>query len=631
MRTTIGLVLAISTAIGVGIGCSAGTDHTFDTGGGGPGGDNSSTTTGPGSGGSVPAGTLTIKPNPIDVTIKGADVATPITTTSNTDGDVTTAANYVLDDPTLATVSGGKVVVKANVDHGGKTVIHASYGPNGIQSGTADLIVHAHGVDIVDPSAPMNPGTYFGVGGGAAPSWVYPFDRTMLPRNQPELAFQLQGTGNAQAYRIRLEGQYFSRDIYFGPTKCAGSNCTFQLSDVDWTSVAHAFAGQDVKATVSASAGPNGPAGDSAPIQLSFSPEDVLGGVYYWSTTITGIYRVPLGAKTATTFIQNGNEFGCAGCHAVSRDGKKVALEFGSADGVGGGIVDGANGTQYIVQPPNAGQWNLQSFSPDGKMLIVNWMRHAKVIDATTGQLLFDVPDNLVGGGGIAQPEWSPDGKSIVFTRYPADGNGDEWFANNTGDIMTMPFNNGQFGAPQMIVQSKTNQEYHFYPSWTPDSKWIVFNTGTVPCGGFGGGGCNNYDAQNTRLRMVQAMGGAMPIDLTRATHALSSTTNWPRVAPFIQAKGSLVFFTFSSKFPYGFKGQGGNPQLWMAAIDLAKAQANPADDPSYAPFWLTFQNPMESNHLATWTESVNCNDNTDCPGGFHCDMGNCVSDEVPK
>jgi hypothetical protein len=624
------LALSVASAAALAFGCSAG---GIDGGGGG-GGEGGSGPTGPGSGAGVPTGQLTIKPNPIDVTVNGADVSVPLTVTSNTDGDITTAAKYTLDDATLGTVSGGKFVVSKAVTHGGKTVLHAAYGPTDNQTGQADVIVHAHGQDIVDPSAPMNPGTYFGVGGGAAPTWVYPFDKTMLPRNQPELTFQAQAASGAQVYRLRLEGQYFSQDVYFGASKCSGAQCMFQPSDADWQSLSYAFAGQDVKATISASPGPGMPSGDGMPITISFSPEDVLGGVYYWSTTITGIYRVPIGAKKATQFIQHGNTFGCAGCHAVSRDGKKVALEFGSADGIGGGVVDGANGQQYIIQPPSAGQWNLQSFSPDGTMLIVNWMHHCKIIDSSTGKMLFDVPDNLVGGSGMAQPEWSPDGKSIVFIRYPSGGSGDEWNANNVGDLMIMPFNNGAFGAPEMILASKPGQEYHFYPSWTPDSKWIVFNTGTVPCNG-GGGSCNNYNAQNTRLRLIQAIGGSTPIELGRATHAMGSTTNWPRVAPFVQKSGSLVFFTFSSKFPYGFlSGQGGfngTPQLWMAAIDLAKAQANPAEDPSYAPYWLTFQNLNESNHLATWTESVQCHDNTDCPGGFHCEMGQCVSDDVPK
>jgi WD40-like Beta Propeller Repeat len=618
------LNLLLCVVLGLLLGCSATSDGNDE-----PAGGSTQSATGGNPGGDPIPGSLTITPNPISVTINGADQAVAFVVVSSSDGDVTSTAMLTLDDPTLATVTSGALVFSKNLTGGGKTTLRGTYRG---QVGSAEVNVAVKAQDIIDPSAPPNPVDYFDNGdGGPAPSWVYPFSQTMLPRNQPELNFQFNGVAAAQAYRIRIDGPTYSQNIYLGPALCAGgTQCALQLGDMDWTAIAHSLAGTDATLTLSASAGPEAPSGSAPPHSLSFSPEDVEGGLYYWSTTITGIYRVPLGAKTATPFITNGNEFGCSGCHAVSRDGKKVALEFGSADGTGGGIVDGANGQSYIVTPPAAGQWNLQTFSPDGTMLMVNWQGHARVIDSTTGAELFDVPEAIVGGR-LAQPEWSPDGTSIVFVRFPADGSGAEWMATNTGDIMVMPFNGGLFGPPQMIVQSIPNNEYHFYPSWTPDSKWIVFNTGTVPCGGFGGSGCNTYDPQNTRLRLVPAQPGQAPVELIRATHAMGQSTNWPRAAPFIQQDGNLIFFTFSSRFPYGFVTQGTSPQIWMAAVNLRDAEQNPNEDPSYAPFWMTFQNPAESNHLATWTTTVVCVDNDDCPDGFLCSNGKCEPEDVPE
>ncbi len=130
---------------------------------------------------------------------------------------------------------------------------------------------------------------------------------------------------------------------------------------------------------------------------------------------------------------------------------------------------------------------------------------------------------------------------------------------------------------------------------------------------------------------MVRATAGSTPIELISATHAMNAGTNWPRSAPFIQQNGNLMFFTFSSYVPYGFISQGTQPQIWMAAIDLSIAQNQPGADPSYSPFWLTFQKTNESNHLATWTKSVACTDSTECPSGFACISGECVKEEVPK
>lgn len=568
-------------------------------------------------------GYLTISPNPIQVVLTSMDQTIRVTVRSSTYGDVTRKASWALSDPHLGFVSQGVLTLRGGSASGSKATLTATYG---IQKGSATLNIKIIGADIVDPTAPANAADYFSSGdGGSKPSWVYPFDGTMLPRNQGQMNLQWSGPGNAQVYRVHIDSDTMTQDIYVGAGACPGGQCRFQPPDDRWAAVARSIAGTQATVILTASTGQGQPTGSADPLTLSFSPEDVKGGLYYWSTTITGIYRVPLGAKSAQVFINRGNEFGCAGCHAVSRDGKKVALEFGSADGVGGGVVDGANGTKYIIKPPNSGQWNLQTFSPKGDMLLVNWMGHAKVLNADTGALLFDVPDNIVGGR-LAQPEWSPDGESIVFVRFPAEGSGAEWIASNTGDIMIMPWNGGMFGPPQMIVPSQSNKEYHFYPSWTPDSRWIIFNTGKVPCGGFGGaGGCNTYDASNTVLRIVRAEPGHTPIDLQRAMHQGNSSTNWPRCAPFMQDGGKLIFFTFSAKYPYGYVKQGGNPQVWMAGVDLDKAENQPDQDPSYAPFWLPFQNANENNHLGTWTTDVACNSKSDCPSEFDCVGGMCV------
>ncbi len=447
--------------------CSAGTgDATGGAGGTGPGSGGSSGT-------AIPDGSLTLSPNPIQVDVNGADVSVGLTAKSSTDGDVTSRTVFSLVDTKLGSFNGATLTVPGTIKYGGKTQIGGAFGP---QSGAADLLVNLHAPDIVDPSAPPNVAGWFGNGdGGTAPSWAYPFDHTMIPRNQPELNFQWVAAPGAGAYKLHFQGATYQRDVYLGPGVCSGgTQCEFQLTDADWADVASGLAGGDVTVSVSASASPTSPSG-SASIKLAFSPEDVKGGVYYWSTTITGIYRVPLGAKTASVFIQSGNSYNCAGCHAVSPDGKKVAMEFGSAEGIGGGVVAGDNGQQYIVSPGGgAGQWNLQTFSPDGTKLLVNWHGALRLIDSTTGALISTVPQSLLGGSyGFAQPEWSPDGQSIVFVRMPA--NDLEWNASDTGDIMVMPYNGGSFGTPEMIVPK--GSDVHFYPTWTPDSNWIVFDS----------------------------------------------------------------------------------------------------------------------------------------------------------
>ena len=553
-------------------------------------------------------GMLYITPNPIDLVADGTEQRIQLSVRSSTYGDVTKKVSWSLSDPSVGAVDKTRGMLIVRGGRGGRSALYATYG---VQNGSATLNVKAKGPDLVDASAPPNAKDFFdGPSGGPAPSWVYPFATTMLPRNLGQMNLQWNAASGAMVYRVRIDSPTYSRDLYVGSTACPAGQCRLQPPDAEWDKMAQAMAGTDVKVTLSASAGIGQPVG-SVDLAVSISPEDVKGGLYYWSTSIRGVYRVPLGAKTAQVFINNGNEYGCAGCHAVSRDGKKVALEFGSANGTGGGVVDGTDGKKYIIKPPMAGQWNLQTFSPKGDMLIVNWQKRGRVIDSTSGAKLYDMPEQL------AQPEWSPDGESIVYVRYPAGGGGDEWNASNIGDIVVMPFNGGAFGAATTIVAAQPGSEYHFYPSWTPDSKWIIFNT----CKG---SSCNTYDPRNTVLRIVRATAGSKPIALAQAGHQMSSGTNWPRVAPFVQ-NGKLIFFTFSARFPYGFVKTNQNPQIWMAGVDLDKAENKPDEDPSFAPFWLPSQNPNENNHLGTWTTDVVCVVDDQCPSELKCIMGSCV------
>jgi hypothetical protein len=208
----------------------------------------------------------------------------------------------------------------------------------------------------------------------------------------------------------------------------------------------------------------------------------------------------------------------------------------------------------------------------------------------------------------------------------PAPGVGGDWNLHQTGAILVMPYNNGAFGMAETVVPSVYQNTYNFYPTWSPDSKWIVFATTDFP-------GMSNtispvdqsasYDQADARLRMVRATGGT-PIELLQATHQMNRTSTWPKFAPFVQDSGNLVFITFNSRFAYGFVVPDRSvPQLWMSAIDLSVAAVGA--DPSYSPFWLPFQDSTSGNHSAIWTEQVVCTVPTDCPTGFTCTNNMCV------
>ena len=146
------------------------------------------------------------------------------------------------------------------------------------------------------------------------------------------------------------------------------------------------------------------------------------------------------------------------------------------------------------------------------------------------------------------------------------------------------------------------NTEYHFYPAWSPDSRWLVFASARVADGPPPPGGCLPVYGQNAaRLRLVEAVPGATPVELTNATHAPLQNANQPRFLPVLLrpgARGGLAFISFDSRQAYGVLDDR-KLHLWMAAVRLDDAAPG---DPSYAPFWMPFQETGTMSIGAIWT-----------------------------
>lgn len=142
----------------------------------------------------------------------------------------------------------------------------------------------------------------------------------------------------------------------------------------------------------------------------------------------------------------------------------------------------------------------------------------------------------------------------------------------------------------------------NFYPSWSPDGQWILFNQ-TAPATGL-----TSYNNGNASLFVVKSDGSAPPVALTTANNALGLTNSWGRWAPFQQTVGAnadpIYWITVSSKRNFGVRLVNlARPQIWMTPFFPDRATA--ATDPSVEAFRLPFQNIESSNHIAQWTERV--------------------------
>ncbi len=667
---------------------------------GGPGG--------PGSDGGPPAiGSLSI--DPADVTLDLVMGAAPPTASftvtqhaADGDHDVTGQCTFTLADTTLGVMNGA--VFTAGTAHGGTTSLVANL--NGaIAQANIHVKVHATfstpdctGCTFPAPGAPAC---------GAAntqPNVVYPLDGVLLPPNMDIITIQwMPGNGNTQ-FEVDLSNA--ATDVKIN-TKCAptvdtrsqmSGGCKLDLTNAMWTFVAGSNKGGDpVKVTVQGTSDGTCAAPGANSVAMSFSEDDVAGGIYYWKSTVSAmgtggqIWRKAFGDQTAEEQITGVGGIGgtCNGCHSLSRDGLRMVINSDDADSddeytdVKSGLVD--VGKKAFVNPMDPqGPPGFQTFNPDHTLFLgTNGLGNGKSIAgngfggggggitiASNQFFLWDGNSAMLSNPNFAtgsstatqrvtQPDWSADGKNVVFiapasvaTWTGAHGNPNDDDHVTGGSLWMMPYlGTGMFGPPAELLHSMGENNY--YPGYSPDGGFIVFNRVDMqPAPDFP----NNDSFSNPKARVwvLPTAAGATPIDCAALNGSGDLSNSWPRWSPFIQTyKGSkLLWVTFSSTRDYGLlvrnaapvNGQaqvqcyppdsaespGGThgtpfpancrqPQLWMAAINLTTAEVMGTVDPSSPPFWLPFQDITTHNHTAQWTSTVVT---TPPPDGGTCLMG---------
>jgi hypothetical protein len=496
----------------------------------------------------------------------------------------------------------------------------------------------------VDPAIPDAPGQFGGPAGdpAGAPSIVYPLDGAMHPINIGDITFQWKrGDDGNRVFRIRLDDGAQSYDFY---VPCTVASCLYTLPAHGWLAIAYAHPDKQLMATVAATDGAGGAVFTSPAIAVRFTPEPVTGGLYYWTATSTGgtTYRLPFGASQGSPFIVPSsptNPLTCSGCHSVSRDGRMIS--FAATNMPSSCFLTTAPTTapaaptiapDASTSTPKGTPARFTTLNADGSRALVTTNGHIQVYETVNGQPL-DIGDTdalFPAGKLVTHPEWSPSGLRVAFTLYSSTAPDDR---PTDGEIVTLELDpaTGQASSLRHIVlMSDTDGLFHFYPSWSPDEHWLVMAAAPK--------GTSAYAVPTARLRLAsadidnQTCPSATCFDLARASQGTSVSSTWPKLSPFSQVSGELLFVTFSSKIDYGFAlvNSGANgadrAQLWMAAIDLRTA-TNGAD-PSLPPFWLPFQDITETNHLPFWTNVVACSQDgisyASCGAGEVCEAGAC-------
>jgi Tol biopolymer transport system component len=462
------------------------------------------------------------------------------------------------------------------------------------------------------------------------PQLVYPNSGALLPPNLGRLEVHFRpGAGNT-LFEIAFANQVTDVKIY---ARCAlpmNGGCIYQPDATTWAWIAETNRGGDklaIRVRGTDDAGTAVGASQDA-VEISFAQDDIEGGLYYWrigKTGDTAIMRYDFGATTAQTQAEKfvGTEMTggtCVGCHALSRDGTKLVAEAGGQRDGRLLLLDVAarrpmvpfastpkaiftawspDGTQYVGSDETSGDWNLRFY------------------DGSTGALLGNLAGTGTQANPTSHPDWSPDGNSIAYVKV---GRANTLQMFGKGAIMAVSRSGAGWGAPVEIVPAKSGWN-HYYPAWSPDSQFLVYNESKCNSGDFGDE-CDADTNPTATLYAVKPQAGATPIALARANaggvldgNNSALTNSYPKWSPFVfqrvagEASSRLMWITFASRRKFGLRDlpqsdRGGDGTLlWMAAIDPDKV--NDGTDPSFTAFVLPFQDYDTSNHIAQWTTKI--------------------------
>lgn len=272
----------------------------------------------------------------------------------------------------------------------------------------------------------------------------------------------------------------------------------------------------------------------SGRINFSFSPDSVGASVFYRA--------VPLPFSYALKNVQKiewymGNVNGekprkildnvpvCANCHSFSKDNSQFAMDIDYANDKGSYIISNMEDTIKLTNDKII-TWNdyrkedgeltfglLSQISPDGRYVVstvkdrsifvpVDNLEYSQLFFPIKGIIavydrekkkFFELPGACDKNLVQSNPNWSPDGKEIMFTRssryYSASTesgqsvtikpeDADDFISRKKGfkfDLYRLDFNLGAGGKAIPVPGASGNGFSNFFARYSPDGKWIVF------------------------------------------------------------------------------------------------------------------------------------------------------------
>jgi hypothetical protein len=578
---------------------------------------------------------------------------------------------------------GGLVTVQAQAMNSDGTVTTAT---TTITVKLTGSVLAPAGTALATPALPANPQTLFGGTASAtlAPTLVYPNDGVMVPPNLQRLEVHWKPATGATLYEIgftaaTVDIRYYARcpagtkttvcDPASATSPCVvlqisqqtsgefdPGSCALELDPQTFGEIAESTRGfGPVTLTVRAT-DEKGHVGTSKAFNLEFAENPVNGTVYYWmaasqnNTVPLQVVRFEFGSlQTAPESILKQSDipqnYGCVGCHALSRDGTKMAAglnasynaalvyindlaAFENTKGAANAAIayNGALGPSST--PPSQNSNNnrvlMTSFAPDGNTFVGQPPNGDSTLTNPANNVCFH--DGITGvrrsctalSTAVGLPSWSPDGTSIALTAIQNDWEGVRFTG---GSIVTLPSDGkGATSTTLTTIVPNISTKNRYSPDWLPDSSLLLYSESNVDPTDTTGNTYNAYTDPSAKTWVVAPTAGATPVYLANAakpgvndgtTTDLMNT--YPRATPFTTQHrgGTLFWYTSSSQRRAGLRkflpnqpAASGEPTtqllLWMFALDPSKIAA--AQDGSYTGFFLPFQDLTTSNHMAAWT-----------------------------
>jgi hypothetical protein len=523
-----------------------------------------------------------------------------------TEVDVTRDAAWSLSGPAIATVSGPGLVTMGGV--GGRATVVAVLGA---KSASAPLTVKLTGDVFLDGIDPAERAGFAAAADPTAPIAVeYPGSGVVVPANVPPLEAQWAPSGNDAVFRVSFSSpDVLDLNVYTLHRELAPPT---EL----WTKMGTSAPDAPIALAVDGLDGA-GHRHTSAPVTVTITSDLIAqAGLYAHDCTNGGLVAVDFArgieARLPTDSPSNmSSSVGhCAGCHEVSRDGRRIgftrietmlfgALRYDPArslftesvsPGGAGRVFDVAfNPLEASTLPAMLSAFEIQSQGVSGLWLMDP--DTGATVPSDLQEMLAAVPASV--GKGATVPAWSSNGGFVVFSASPSSGLGGTQPTQGCVQCslvespVTFTAGTFHFGAPEVLVAAAPG-ESNYRAALDDEDDAAVFMRATQ---------VGTTTVQTTNL-YSRSLGREVPIQAGQADpHGA-----WVNLSPDWGPSGAKYsWIVVPSNRPYGHEiPSPGIFQLWAFAVDRSKI-ASGTGDPSATPFWLAGQKIDESHTHPQW------------------------------